>query len=279
MNEYLHIIAGCSSAAADPLTDEAMHAASAGEIFGHLSQRAADVADAGIVPAVVQHMGEGFSATALFHAVTLLLLLCYVTVLHRNPDLLKSLRDYIFSPGSMRDQHLSDNRNDPLRQFSWGRLLLSLLFVCTATLRLTDMAAPAAAAAAPMSVRLLAVPFVAGLFFVMVTCQNALLALTGTITVSRPLTSALGRVRSIYFRLATVILTPVLLLWALAPAESSRPFEVTIVLGVLFVALAFLRETFLLFVSKKLSIYHWILYLCTVEAFPVSLVCLLAVRG
>ena len=251
-----------------------LQAASPADVFGALSQPA-DAA--GVAASYVS--GAGFSSTTLYHAVALLLLICYVAVLYRSPELLKSLRDYIFSPGSVRDQHLNDNRtNDPLRGFSWSRMLLDTLFVCTAVLRAVDLVAPQAAAVVPLSLRLLAVPAVAALFCMTLAWQTSLLAVAGTVTVSRPLTTAIGRVRAIYFRLATVVLTPVLLLWALAAGAAGRAFEGVILLGGLFIAVAFLRETFLLFMSKKLSIYHWILYLCTVEAFPLSLICLLAVR-
>ena len=43
-------------------------------------------------------------------------------------------------------------------------------------------------------------------------------------------------------------------------------------------AVLYLKETLNLFLSKKVSILHWFLYLCTVEVFPVSLLWLLAVR-
>jgi len=43
-------------------------------------------------------------------------------------------------------------------------------------------------------------------------------------------------------------------------------------------AALYLKETLNLFLSKKVSILHWFLYLCTVEVFPVSLLWLLAVR-
>lgn len=43
-------------------------------------------------------------------------------------------------------------------------------------------------------------------------------------------------------------------------------------------AILYLREVLNLFISKKVSILHWILYLCIVEVFPVSLLWLLVAR-
>lgn len=253
-----------------------LQAATPAELFGSLSQRAAEADAADMLAAAT----GGFSSTTLYHAVALLLLICYVAVLYRNPDLLRSLRDYIFSPGSVRDQHLNDNRtNDPLRGFSWGRMVLDALFICTATLHAIDVIAPGAAAALPAPARLIAIPAAAAIFGLTAAYQNGMLAVAGAVTVSRPLTSALSRAKSIYFRLTTLMLTPVLLLWVLASAGRNAVLESVILLEVLFVTVVFLRETFLLFISKKLSIYHWILYLCTIEAFPLSLICLLAARA
>ena len=51
-----------------------------------------------------------------------------------------------------------------------------------------------------------------------------------------------------------------------------------IVIELLATVFLYLRETLNLFLSKKISILHWILYLCTVEIFPISLIGLLAAR-
>ena len=250
---------------------EALREAAPGQVFGPLSERAADI---GATTATA----GGFADTPLFHAVTVVLLISYVLVLYRYPDTFTALREYLFSSGSGRDE-LNDTRNDPLSGFSWGRLLLDSLFVCTAVITLVDTAAPDAAAMLTPTLRMLAVPAAVALFFTIGAYQNVLLSLSGMVTVSRPFVTSLLRVKTVWLRMAAVTLTPVLLLYALCPAGRGKAFAAIIALQVVFMAFAFLRETFLLFISKKLSIYHWILYLCIVEVFPLSLVCLLAIRG
>ena len=42
--------------------------------------------------------------------------------------------------------------------------------------------------------------------------------------------------------------------------------------------LLYLKESLMLFLSKKISILHWFLYLCAVEIFPVSFVWLSLTR-
>ena len=248
--------------------------APAGEIFGPLSQRASQTDPA----AAAGILSEGFSSTVVFHAVAVLLLVCYVLVLYRHPQLLRSLREHIFSPGAGRDEHMKENRNDPLNNFSWGGLVLDVLFFCTAAVRLVDLVAPDAAVALPFAARMLAVPVAAGIFCAIAAYQFTVLSLCGAVTVSRPLTSSLARIKRLCYRMCTVALTPVLLLWVLCPPSGAMAFGTIIAVLLAAIIATFLRETFLLFISKKLSIYHWILYLCTVEAFPLSLVCLVAVR-
>ena len=273
MNTYLNMLAAHYGTADAAAQTPALHTASAADIFGPLSQRAIEAA------AAAEPLAEGLASTSVFHATALLLLICYTVVLYRHPELPASLREYIFSPLSARDKLLNDNRHDPLRSFSWGYLLLGVLFFIAAAVRAADLLAPEFTTALPETARMLTVPAAAILFFALLAFQHLMLALSGTVTVSQPLTTALIRVKTIYFRLATVFVTPVLLLWALSPAGGSRIFGTVIALEVLMTALVFLRETILLFISKKLSIYHWILYLCTIEVFPVSFVCLLAARG
>ena len=41
----------------------------------------------------------------------------------------------------------------------------------------------------------------------------------------------------------------------------------------------FIKETFLLFRAQRFSIFHWILYLCALEIFPLSLLLAPIVRG
>ena len=69
-----------------------------------------------------------------------------------------------------------------------------------------------------------------------------------------------------------------LLLFALCPRGTGDVWFCIIVIELLATVFLYLRETLNLFLSKKISILHWILYLCIVEVFPVSLLWLLVAR-
>lgn len=105
-----------------------------------------------------------------------------------------------------------------------------------------------------------------------------LLRIVGSVTLTVPFTSQLIRLKRGYAALGAVILGPVVLLFALSPSGNDAIWAGVLAAGSLVTFLLYLRETFALFISKNVSILHWILYLCAVEIFPVSLLWLLVVR-
>ena len=118
---------------------------------------------------------------------------------------------------------------------------------------------------------------VAGLALAAAACvaayQYAALKLIGAVAHKRDFTEALLYVKKAMFAAVALCVAPVFVLSALA-SEAGR--EVWLwVLGAecCILSLLFLKETVLLFVRKKVPFLHWFLYLCTVEAFPLSLIC------
>lgn len=108
--------------------------------------------------------------------------------------------------------------------------------------------------------------------------QCGALHLIGRITLSTDLTQALVHFKVLFFGLITVAAMPTALLLALCPPGEGRFWLYATLLLAGTVAILFLKESFTLFLAKKVSILHWILYLCAVECFPISLVWLLATR-
>ena len=82
----------------------------------------------------------------------------------------------------------------------------------------------------------------------------------------------LASVRRTIFATASVILSPTVLLAALSSGGSRIWFWI-FVAECCILAFLLVKETVGLFVDKKIPIFQWFLYLCAVEAFPVSLVC------
>lgn len=97
-------------------------------------------------------------------------------------------------------------------------------------------------------------------------------------TVSQPFVSQLMLLRRTYFALAVIVTSPALLLFALCPRGTGNVWFTVITIELAMTAFLYLKESLNLFISKKISILHWFLYLCAVEIFPVSLLWLSLVR-
>ncbi len=115
-----------------------------------------------------------------------------------------------------------------------------------------------------------------GLFVVVVLVQYLVLLLAGFVTRSISFISSLMRMRLVYFVFATIAVAPLLLVAQLANEYAIWQIITYIVASV--VVFLYLRESVELFVSKKISILHWILYLCTVEILPLTLLWQMTVR-
>ena len=125
---------------------------------------------------------------------------------------------------------------------------------------------------------LYAVPLSIGIFLAIIIAQSIVLSVVGVVTQSLSMVSALIRVRLIYFVLCVVIVAPILLIALLGQGAA---YQVWMNMGLVAVAatlLLYAKESVELFISKKVSILHWILYLCAVEILPFTLVWQIATR-
>ncbi|MFQ8805566.1 MAG: DUF4271 domain-containing protein [Alistipes indistinctus] len=75
-----------------------------------------------------------------------------------------------------------------------------------------------------------------------------------------------------------LILTPFFLLFALGDGSSTTFFIYLTITIVAALYLLYLGKSYRFFIERNVSILQWILYLCTVEWFPVSLLLLEAMR-
>ncbi len=125
----------------------------------------------------------------------------------------------------------------------------------------------------------LLMPFIAiGLFVLIILVQTIFLALVGVITRSSADVAMLQRIRLIYFVLSAVLVAPSLLISQITSGDTSQVWLRIGFVTVVVTLILFIRESIEFFLSKKVSILHWILYLCTVEIVPFSLLWQAAVR-
>ena len=125
---------------------------------------------------------------------------------------------------------------------------------------------------------LYALPLSVGVFFIILILQSVILAAVGIVTQSISTISALIRIRLIYFVLCVVMAAPLMLIALLGYGGG---YQIWMNVGLAAIAatlLLYAKESIELFISKKVSILHWILYLCAVEILPFTLVWQIATR-
>ena len=108
--------------------------------------------------------------------------------------------------------------------------------------------------------------------------QRGVVRLAGAVTLSQPFVSQLMLLKRTYFTLGVIVTVPALLLFALCPRGTGDVWFCIIVIELLATVFLYLRETLNLFLSKKISILHWILYLCTIEIAPVAFAVLMLIK-
>ena len=79
------------------------------------------------------------------------------------------------------------------------------------------------------------------------------------------------RIRLIYFVLATVMVAPIMLVAQMSMGDGHNVWQNLGFVATIMALVMFARESIGFFISKKVSILHWILYLCTVEILPLTL--------
>ena len=115
-----------------------------------------------------------------------------------------------------------------------------------------------------------------GLFAVVAFVQYLILLIVGLVTHSTAMTSTLMQMRLTYFALATIAVAPLLLVAEVATFVDA--WYIVSLITACVVLILYLRESLGAFISKKISILHWFLYLCTVEILPLTLLWQIAVR-
>lgn len=217
-------------------------------------------------------------ATAAYHGAGLLLLLFYGMLLYRHLDDAGRLLTQLWHNQATEKRHYEDSGGSYTR-FLRISAVLGFLAAGFGVVRLTaGMLPQRMVEALPETLALLCSLGVAAALGVVLLFRRGITAGVGVLTYTESLVERLWLVKRHTTALLTLVLLPPLLFWLAAPPEGGRGWLTVIVIELLAVLTLYLRETMLLFLSKKVSILHWFLYLCVVEIFPLSLLILLAVR-
>lgn len=261
------------SASADTvsLAADTLSAGAAGAADGHVAAVVAAVTDgnaatlAGMVGDVVQNL--------LVAVVVFLYFFC----LYRYFDDVRALFGSVFRRSVAPSERMLERRRSEIFYGFLGKLFL--IGTCTLGAISSLWADRTVAWEAVGPYARVALPFAAMAAFVaVVAVQYAMLAVAGGITRSWPTMAVLLRIRLIYFVLATVIVLPSVLMWQMNGGAGGEVWLRMACLAAAVAVVMYVRESVTLFNSKKISILHWILYLCIVEIMPFTLLWQIVVR-
>lgn len=245
----------------------------AGEFFGQQSLLAAPRPAAQQQPRLTDELP--------FQGLVLLLTLLFGLLLYRNPGDMRALVGRVAFERRDSERTSDESGNAGFTRFLNIALALGFLLAGVTAVRLCDrpdIAQELLSMGNGSTLSLLLALGVGLLFLLVYLYDILLLRAVGGVTLTSGFTTQLIRIKRGYAALGAIILAPVILLFALSPLGSDTIWAGLLTAGWLITFLLYLRETFALFISKKVSILHWILYLCAVEIFPVTLLWLLVVR-
>ena len=118
-----------------------------------------------------------------------------------------------------------------------------------------------------------------GATFLLIFCERGALHMVGTVSDNVNAFRNLWHIKLLYFTTTIIVLTPLLVLALLMEGLIVKIALYCSVAVCSISLILFIKETFLLFRAQRFSIFHWILYLCALEIFPVSLLLAPVLRG
>ena len=115
--------------------------------------------------------------------------------------------------------------------------------------------------------------------FLLILLERLSIYLTGLVSEQHKFCNEIWHLKMLHFATTTTILTPLLILILLTDGMMAKISVYTAIFLCIISLILFIKESFLLFRSQRFSIFHWILYLCALEIFPLSLLIAPIVRG
>lgn len=245
-----------------PLGEEPPRTASPQEVFGECSTTAAYAMPE---PAHAVRLCHG----EVFQISVLALAAAYMAMLLRSANHMRTIVGAIFhSTGA--DQSIVENcRSAALTRFMGGVMLFGVLLAGAIFVRLADIAAGDAAGGVPAAIRTAAPLIAAAAVAAMILWQYLLHKITAWVCRSDAVRS-LGNLSYLYFAAGTLLLFPLSASMLLGDRGVSSIWVIMSLAGIMIVCILYLKDTFMFFMSKNISILYWFLYLCGVVALPMS---------
>ena len=204
--------------------------------------------------------------------------LLFIFILVRYFDLFRYLIISSFSKQSNRpDIHIysAELKNIELFTSLMGVMLLSLLVM---RLSVFDITKIFFASLHPLSVWIIGGVSLVAILATMFG-ERLMLYVVGAVSGRNDACNTIWHIKLLHFSLIIILLSPLLILVLLTEGVVARLALYTSIAVCSLTLILFVKETFLLFRAQRFSIFHWFLYLCALEFFPLSLLLAPIVRG
>lgn len=207
-------------------------------------------------------------ASPLFQTIVVATLVAYLYVLLRSWHFIGSIWGGVFSGNSERLMAYMGGEL-PLQRFKLFAALIGGVVLALSFVRLTDGVMDDGSS---IFTDVLAVyaPIVAMLFVVVILAWFYSLHKIVEWVTHSDVSSQLSAIGYLDFVRSVVLLYPLVVVWLLSDTAGVNRSSTAVVVGVTLLAVLYVKDTFLLFIGKKISILYWILYLCTAILLPLS---------
>ena len=212
---------------------------------------------------------ESLTATPLFQSVVLATLIVYLTILLRSWGFIRSIWNDAFKTNS--DQRMVFEGGElPLQRFKLTASLLGLAVTALAMVRIAESEIPTTSEIYSSAIASYS-PLVAlgAILIIVLWCFAYHRLMAWIIESDSP--NALAMIGYTNFVRLVVLLYPITAMWLLADGSDSSAYSITLIICSSVLLLLYLKDTFVFFLGKKISIFYWILYLCTAILLPWSL--------
>ncbi len=223
-----------------------------------------ELGDGGLMEVVAPR----FSDQPLFHLILVITLIAYLYMLIRSSKFISTIYANVWVNNS-EERMVAQGGELPLQRFKQASTAIGLLMVSLVGVRLADGHLPTDAQFFGYDILGYA-PLVSLLFVGVYVAWYYAMHEVAEWVANAPSMELLSSVVHMDFVRGVVLLYPLVAVWLLADGGSSQWVSVVLIVLVALLLLLYLKDTFLFFVAKKISIFYWILYLCTAILLPLS---------
>ncbi len=212
-------------------------------------------------------------SNVIFQSTVLIFFVLYSIFIHQNINDISLLFRNLALDKKDKKGRFSNNINSKYNSFVLIMQCIGIMLVGISGVKLIDFVMPGETVSLfSQNITIFIAPIIMGLYVLVTLFQYLVLTIIGAITVSNNFISALISLKIMASAIITIIAAPVTILYALSPPKEGGILGIILILIIILSLIWFLIKTIALFISKKISILQWFLYLCCVEIFPISLI-------